>query len=51
MTPHQFHNQDSIGEMNLEEQYGKIKLSTWILIQDIKLFLVKKVFQYVLYFM
>ena len=50
MTPNQFHNQDSTGGMNLKEQYGKIKLLTWITIQDIMFFLIKKVFQRILYF-
>ena len=49
-TPNPFHNQDSTGGMNPEEQYGKIRLSTWILIQDIMFFLIKKVFKCILYF-
>lgn len=36
--------------MNLKEQYGKIRLLTWIFIQDIMLFLIRKVFQCILYF-
>ena len=49
-TPNQFQNQDSTGGMNLKGQYGKIRLSTWILIQDIMFFLIKKFFQCILYF-
>ena len=49
-TPNQFHNQDSTGGMNLKEQYGKIRFLTWIVIQDIMFFLIKKVFQCILYF-
>ena len=36
--------------MNLKEKYGNIGLLTWILIQDIMFFLIKKVFQCILYF-
>ena len=50
VTPNKFHNQDSTGGMNLKEQYGNIRLPTWILIQDIMFFLIKKVFQCILYF-
>jgi len=36
--------------MNLKEQYEKIRLLTWIVIQDIMFFLINKVFQCILYF-
>jgi len=50
VTPNQFHNQDSTGGMNPKEQYEKIMLLTWIVIQDIMFFLINKVFQCILYF-
>ena len=36
--------------MNLKEQYEKIRLLTWIVIQDIMFFLINKVFQCILHF-
>lgn len=50
LAPNQFHNQHSTRGMNLKEQYGKIRLLTWFVIQDIMFFLIKKVFQCILYF-
>lgn len=49
VTPNQFYNQDSTGEMSLKELCEKIRLLTWIVIQDIMFFLIDKVFQCILY--
>jgi len=49
-TLNQFYNKDSTGEMDLKELCEKIKLLTLIVIQDIMLFFIDKVFQCILYF-
>jgi len=36
--------------MNLKELYEKIRILTWIIIQDIMFFLIHKIFQCILYF-